>query len=184
MNLMVAVDMNWGIGREGKLLFHLSQDMKRFRKHTEGCTVIYGRKTLETFPGGRPLVKRKNIVMSRQEDYAVEGATVCHSLSHLGRLLGPRPTESIWVIGGESIYRSLLPYCSDAFVTHVWHTFAADAFFPNLADCSDWQPHETLPTMQGINKLAPEPQVLDFSFHRYRQKKTLSLEQLMTYDDR
>ena len=109
MNLIVAVDENWAIGNRNKLLVSIPADMKFFREMTKGNVVVMGRKTMESFPGGQPLKKRTNIVLSRDESYQVKDAVVVHSLEELLEQLKSFPEESIYVIGGESIYRMLLP---------------------------------------------------------------------------
>lgn len=141
MNLIVAVDENWGIGNEGKLLYSISEDMKNFRELTTGKTVILGRKTLSTFPGGKPLKNRKNIVLSSDKGYYVEGATVCHSLEEA---LKEAENDETWVIGGESVYRLFLPYCDNAVVTKIYDgKMKSDKFFPNLDEMPEWKTAET-----------------------------------------
>ncbi len=137
MELIVNVSEHWGIGQGERLLVSIRADLQRFRALTLGGTVILGRKTLGTFPGGRPLKGRRNIVLSTQPDYAPEGAEVAHSLAELQHFLNPE--EQIFVIGGESIYRLLLPYCSRARVTKTYVNLEADRFFPNLDSLPDWQ---------------------------------------------
>lgn len=137
MELIVAVDRGWGIGNKGELLCRVSGDLKSFRALSTGKTVILGSKTLATFPGGRPLKNRRNIILSRRPDYVVEGAEVAHSADELLSMLSPE--EKAVVIGGESIYRLLLPYCKTAYVTKFDGDFEKDAFFPNLDTDPAWQ---------------------------------------------
>jgi len=136
MNLIVAVDSKWGIGKNGKLLVSLKQDMAFFRKMTYGKTVILGRKTLESFPQGRPLKNRKHIVLSHtlesREDIAIVRSM--HDLRQLNVDL-----EDAFVIGGEMVYRMLLPYCDKAFVTKLDRKFDADAYFPDLDADDHWE---------------------------------------------
>ena len=139
MELIVNVTENWGIGLEDRLLVSISADLRRFRQLTTGKTVILGRRTLATFPGGRPLKNRTNIVLSTQPDFASEGALCAHSTAELFRLLQPMHSESLCVIGGEHIYRLLLPYCQWARVTKTYVNLPADRFFPNLDAASTWQ---------------------------------------------
>ena len=113
MHAIVAADKNWGIGRNNELLVRIPNDMKNFRRLTEGNVVVMGRKTLESFPGGKPLPNRVNIVLTRQEGYDGKGAVVVHSEEELREELA-KYTEEIFIIGGESIYRMMLPYCEDA----------------------------------------------------------------------
>ncbi len=139
MNLIVNADRNWAIGKDNKLLVRIPSDMKFFRSMTTGNVVVMGRKTLESFPGGQPLKDRVNIVLSSRPDYQVKGAVVVHSQEELMEELGRYPDKEIYVIGGESVYRSLLPLCTVAHVTKVDHAYEADTFFPNLDELPDWE---------------------------------------------
>lgn len=139
MNLVVAVDKNWGIGYKGDLLVRIKADLKNFAVLTRERAVVLGSNTLATFPGGRILKGRKNIVLNPDPDYAPEGATVAHSIEEAVRLAEEYGSENVWVIGGMSIYRQMLPYCSLAFVTRIDAEFKADAFFPDLDNDPDWE---------------------------------------------
>ena len=132
MNVIVAADKNWGIGKDNKLLVSIPSDMKFFRTQTTGKVVVMGRKTLESFPNGMPLKNRTNIVLTRNPDYEVKGGVVVHSVEELLEVLKPYEEEDIYVIGGDSIYRLLLPYCRTAHVTKIDFAFEADTYFPNL----------------------------------------------------
>ena len=136
---VVAVDKNWGIGNDGNLLFHISEDLKNFRRLTEGKTVILGRKTLATFPKGAPLKNRRNIILSRDESYSVEGAEVARSVEDAVNLLKDEDTDNIVVIGGESIYKQMLPFCDTAIVTKIdSEAEKSDKFFPDLDEDEEW----------------------------------------------
>lgn len=138
MKLIVNVSDNWAIGKDNGLLFHLSQDMKFFREHTTGNTIVMGRKTLESLPNSKPLPNRKNIVLTRNKDYRPEGVTVYTSIDEF--IANTPNRDNVYVIGGESLYRDLLPYCDTAYVTKVEKSVDdADAFMVNLDDDSDWQ---------------------------------------------
>ena len=139
MQAIVAVDRNWGIGYKGSLLVSIPNDHKMFRQETIGKVVVLGRKTLETFPGGRPLEGRTNIILSTNLSYQVKGATVVHNIPELLEELKKYDDDQIYIIGGESIYREMLPYCNVAHVTKVDHVYEADAFFPNLDELEDWE---------------------------------------------
>lgn len=139
MNLIVAVDKNWAIGKENKLLVSIPADMKFFRETTGGKVVVMGRKTLESFPGGKPLKNRNNIVLTTDTSYCVKDALAVHSVEELLEELKKYDREDIYVIGGESIYRQLLPYCRLAHVTKIDHAYEADTYFPNLDDMDDWE---------------------------------------------
>ena len=132
MNTIVACDKNWGIGKDGHLLCHLSGDLKFFKEKTLGKTVIMGRVTLESLPGGHGLPGRRNIVMTHDTDYTAEGAEVVHSLSDLEDAVEETPTDDLFIIGGAKIYEQFLLLCSDVFVTKVDAEFEADRFFLDL----------------------------------------------------
>ncbi len=134
MKLMVAVDQNWAIGRDGALLKPIPADLKYFREKTMGHSVLLGRKTLATFPGGRPLPGRENFILSSAPGYAVEGAKVVSSIEEAVRLC----PEDTFVIGGGSVYHAMLPYCDTAYVTKIHASFPADTWFPNLDALTDW----------------------------------------------
>lgn len=134
MNLIVIVDQNWGIGYEGDQMVYLKPDLKRFQQLTSGHAIILGRKTLATFPGGKPLKNRRNMILSTNPDFKVEGAEVFHSLEELLRVA----PEDSFVIGGASIYRQFLPYCDQAYITRVEKTYPADCYFPNLDQDAHW----------------------------------------------
>lgn len=142
MNLIAAVDKNWAIGMDNKLLVHIPDDMKRFRQMTIGKVVVMGRKTLESFPGGQPLKERVNIVLSKDRDYRVKGAIAVHSIEELSEELKKYKSEDIYVIGGETIYRQLLDQCDTAYITKIDYTYQADAWFPNLDEEDAWQVEE------------------------------------------
>lgn len=139
MNIIVAVDKNWAIGLQNRLLVSIPQDMKFFRETTTGKTVVMGRKTLESFPGGQPLKKRTNIVLTGKKDYQVKDAVICHSVEEVLKEAGNYESDDIYVIGGESIYRELLPYCDKAYVTKIGHAYEADTWFPNLDEDPQWE---------------------------------------------
>lgn len=139
MNLIVAVDKNWAIGKDNKLLVSIPDDMKFFRETTSGKVVVMGRKTLESFPNGKPLKNRVNIVLTRDPNYEVKDAIIVHSKEELDKELKKYNQDDIFVIGGESIYRMMLDDCKKAFVTYVDYAYDADTYFPNLDELSDWK---------------------------------------------
>lgn len=139
MNLIVAVDKNWGIGKDNKLLVSIPADMKFFREETMNKVVVMGRKTLESFPNGLPLKQRTNIVLTKDRNYQVKGAVLVHSLEELLDELRKYDTNEVYVIGGDSVYKLLLPYCDTAHVTKIDYAYEADSFFPNLDEMSEWE---------------------------------------------
>lgn len=135
MQAIVAVSRSWGIGKDGQLLFHISADLQRFKALTTGHTVVMGRKTLQSLPGGRGLPNRRSLVLTRQESFTPERAEPVHSLAELLALAG----DEAFVIGGQEVYEQLLPYCTRAYVTKVFADVPADAFFPNLDEDPHWR---------------------------------------------
>lgn len=139
MNVIAAVDENWAIGNRNELLVRIPADHKFFREETTGKVVILGRKTLQTFPGGLPLKNRENLILSGNEKFNVKDAEVFNSIEELLKRLKEYETEDVYVIGGESIYRQLLPYCDTAHITKIDRAYEADAFFPNLEEDPEWE---------------------------------------------
>ena len=139
MNIIVAVDKNWAIGNQGQLLVSIPEDKKLFRDETMGKVIVMGRKTLESLPGKQPLYGRTNIVLTKNPDYKVKGAVVCHSLSEAMEELGKYPEEDCFIIGGQSIYEQFLPYCNTVHVTYIDYRYSADTYFPNLDQDPSWE---------------------------------------------
>lgn len=138
MIAIAAVSENWGIGKNGQLLFSLPTDMRRFRTLTSYMTVVMGRKTLESFPGGKPLPKRRNIVLTSRTA-PIEGAEIVHSIDELLALVADEPAEEVYVVGGAQVYAALLPHCEKVLLTRVFAPAEADAFFPDLDADPGWQ---------------------------------------------
>ncbi len=138
MNLVVAVDSNWGIGYEGTQQVVIPADRKHFREVTGDGAVIVGRRTLEDFPGGKPLKNRTNIILTRNRNFQVDGALIAHDLHELSGILKNFDRDNVFVIGGDSIYKMLLPYCRLAYLTKIKATPIADRYFPNLDEDPDW----------------------------------------------
>lgn len=138
MNCIVAVDNRWGIGCRQQLLVRIPADMRFFKTMTTGKVVIMGRATLESFPGGKPLPNRVNIVVTRDPGYKVPDAIVVHSIEEAAKIASGYPSEDVYIIGGGSIYRQFLPYCDIAYVTKIDFTYEADTFFPNLDEDAEW----------------------------------------------
>lgn len=138
MNLIAAVDKNWAIGRNNKLLVSIPDDMKFFRETTTGKVVVMGRKTLESFPGKKPLKNRVNIILTSDNSYQVDGAVIVHDMDELHEELKKYDSQDIYVIGGESIYRQLLDECDVAHITKIDFSYEADAWFPNLDEKEEW----------------------------------------------
>lgn len=136
MELIAAVYDDWGIGRNGTQPVALRADRKFFRQTTKGAMVIVGRRTIEDFPGQRPLPGRVNVALTRGNK-PLPGFTVCHCPEQAALLA--KKAKSAFVIGGGSVYRQMLPYCDAAYITKVHCTPTSDTFFPNLDQDEDWQ---------------------------------------------
>ena len=161
MKLIVAADRNWAIGKNNKLMWSIPADMKFFRETTQGNVVIMGRKTLESFPQGQPLKNRVNIVITRNPSYKVKDAVVVHSVEEA--IEESRKYDGdVFVIGGESIYRAMLPYCDTALVTRIDYAYEADTWFPNLAEDEEWEL-----TDEGEEQTCFD---LEYAFTRYERK--------------
>lgn len=147
MNAIVAVYNDWGIGDGETQPVVISADRKHFREVTGGSTVILGRKTLEDFPGKRPLKGRKNIVLSRSSP-DIEGAVVVHSAEEAIQAAGEEPC---FVIGGSSVYRLFYPYLTKVFVTKVFCQPESSCFFQNLDVTPGWKCTEEGPLCEDNN---------------------------------
>lgn len=138
MNIIASADKNWGIGNKGQLLAHVSADMKFFKSKTVGNTVILGRKTLATFPGGKPLKDRENIILTTDKAFDGQGAAVVHSVEELKDYIKDRNSESLYVIGGGTVYSQLMELCDTAYITKFDKEYEADTFIENLDRAEDW----------------------------------------------
>ncbi len=138
MKAIVAVDRNWAIGKDNALLAHLPGDLKYFKEKTLGKVVVMGRQTLESFPGGKPLPGRENIVLTTKDDYPAV-CEICCSKDQLFQCLEGCNPDNIFIIGGEQIYREFLPYCDRVYVTKIDEAFEADKHFPNLDEDTQWE---------------------------------------------
>lgn len=137
MKAIVAVDKNWGIGKKNDLLFSLPADMAYFREKTLNKVVIMGSNTLKSFPGGKPLKNRTNIVLfpggEKRDD-----CIIVESLDELSKTLKNYPADDVFVIGGAMFYKTMLPYCSEVLVTKVDADGGAEVFYENLDALKDW----------------------------------------------
>jgi len=138
MNMIVTADAKWGIGYKDKLLVQIPRNQKLLMEETAGKVVVVGRKGLQTFPQGLPLQGRTTVVLSKNMDYRIKGAVVVHSLEELMKEVEKYPTEDVFVVGGESVFSQLLPYCNVIHVTKIDHTYAADQFFVDLDKDPQW----------------------------------------------
>lgn len=166
MKLIVATDKDWGIGKNNDLLVHLPNDLKFFKEKTLDKIVIMGRNTLESMPGGKPLPKRTNIVISRNPEYIKEGCVMAASVEEAAAkarvLAGEGGEDNIFVIGGASIYEQMLPMCNSCFITRMNKAFGADRFFPNLDENPDFEVVWESPSQ--------EENGVEYKFREYRRK--------------
>ncbi len=162
MKAILAADKNWGIGYNNHLLVSIPSDMKFFRQTTTGKVVVMGRKTLESFPNGMPLKNRINIVLTGNQNYQVKDAVVVHSEDELLDELKKYDTDDIYVIGGESVYRMMLPYCDTVYVTKIDRAFQADTFFPDLDEMDEWEMTEESEEQTCFD--------LEFCFTKYERR--------------
>ena len=140
MDLIAAVYDDWGIGRDGTQPIALSADRKFFRQTTKGAMVIVGRRTIDDFPGRKPLPGRVNVALTRSAD-EIPGFILCRTPEAAAALVQGRDA---FVIGGGSVYRALLPYCTRAYITKVHARPASDTFLPDLDEDREWQLQEVL----------------------------------------
>jgi len=159
MKIIVAVDKHWGIGKDNDLLFNLPLDMKHFKEQTLGKAVVMGSNTLRSLPQGKPLKNRVNIVLSTKDlnagdegclDADRQGLICAKTLDELLAVLKNYPDDGLYVIGGASVYKQMLPYCDEAVVTKVDADGGAEAFFPDLDEADSWVlTNESEPTKDG-----------------------------------
>lgn len=161
MNLIAAVDQNWAIGKDGKLLVQIPADQKYFRELTKGKVIVLGRKTLATFPNGIPLTQRHNIILSSNPNFFVRGGTVVHSINEALDELKQYKEEDIFIVGGASIYRQFLPYCKNVYITKIDYRYQADSYMPNLDKEPEWQ----------VVAESEEQTYFDLEYYFYQYKK-------------
>ena len=163
MKAIVCVDNNWAIGKNNDLLVRIPEDMKRFRAFTTGNVIVMGRRTLESFPNGMPLPNRVNIVLTHNQNFSKKDVIVAHSLEELDEVLETFDDQEIYLVGGDSLYKQLVPMCDEVIVTKVDFEYDADRFFPNLDEDEDWY----------VESVSDEQIYYDIIYHyiTYRRKK-------------
>ena len=139
MRLIAAVDSNWAIGNKGELLVSIPQDKKQFQELTMGGVILGGRKTMEGLPGGTTLKGRKNVILTRKQDYRYSDAVIVHSIEEALEEVKKYPSEDVYCIGGDSVYTQMLPYCDVAHVTKIDFAYEADSHFPDLDEDEEWE---------------------------------------------
>lgn len=162
MDLIVCTDKNWGIGKDGRLLCHLKEDMKYFRKNTIGKVVVMGRSTLESLPNGEPLKDRINVVLTRRQDFEKEGVIVVHDMEELMEELNNYEPGRVMIIGGASVYNEMMDICDRLLVTKVYKEFEADTFIRNI----DEDPNFKVVWSSDVMKEGDT----EFQFFEYRRK--------------
>ena len=163
MNMIVAADKNWGIGKGNSLLVHLPGDLKYFKERTLGKAVVMGRKTLESLPGGRPLPGRTNIVLTANPDYEKEGCVIVRSMDELREKCAEFPADGVMIIGGATLYNGLMEECDSLFITKIYEEFEADAFIKN----ADELPHYKV-VWQSEQQ---EEHGIKYQFFEYKREK-------------
>ena len=163
MNLIVAVDNNWAIGKDNDLLTAIPEDLRFFREMTTNNVIVMGRKTLESFPEAKPLANRTNIVITNNPNYKAKGVTLVYSIDEAMEEIKKYPAEEVFIIGGQTIYEQFLDYCHVAHVTKINYSYDADTYFPNLDDKDGWK-------IQGISEEYTYHD-LDYKFYKYVNKK-------------
>lgn len=141
MKVIVAVDKEWGIGKNNDLLFHLSQDLRYFKEKTLDKVIVMGGNTLLSFPGSKPLPRRLNIVLT--DVFTRDDCIVCPTIDELFIELKKHDTNDVFIVGGAMFYRTMIDYCDEAFVTKVDEIGGAQVFFPNLDEMENWEQIET-----------------------------------------
>lgn len=167
MKLIVAVDNKWGIGKDGDLLLSIPDDMKFFREKTRRAVLVMGYNTLISFPGSKPLPGRMNIVLNNEPGVSAPGTVICGSMEQLFGILADMNSDDVFVIGGGSIYRQLLPYCDTAYITKMRFDGEADTYIPDLDALSEWNvvAESDTKVFDGI----------EYSFVEYRNSKPLKV---------
>lgn len=166
MKSIVAVDNCWGIGKNNDMLFSIPEDMAFFKRETMGKVVVMGRNTLLSLPNGQPLRNRLNIILTRQADFSVPGAIICHSIEEVLERVAAFKSDDVFIIGGDMIYQQFLDYCQEALVTKIYANGDAERFFPNLDRLSHWQLVEESPVKSYGE--------LQYTFCRYVNHQVLS----------
>ncbi|MDO5695888.1 MAG: dihydrofolate reductase [Eubacteriales bacterium] len=154
MKAIVAVEKNWGIGYQGRLLTHIPADLRYFKEKTINKAVIMGRRTFESLPGRQPLPQRHNIILTRDADYQVRGAVVLRSKEAVLEYVKNMQSADVFVIGGEQVYKLFMPETDEIYVTRIDYNYASDVYFPNLDMLPEW----------AVTAVSPEQTHFDISY--------------------
>lgn len=139
MKLIAAVNNNWAIGKGNDLLYDIPSDKKFFRSATKNNIIVIGRKTLESFPGAKPLPYRTNVVLSKNKNYTAENIVLLNTVEDVIKYANEHTEAEVFICGGEEIYRLFLPYCSEALITKIDDVCDAEKFMPNLDRDDNWE---------------------------------------------
>lgn len=167
MNIIVAVDQNYGIGTNQGLLYDLPNDLKYFKEMTMGKVVVMGEKTLFSLPNKKPLPNRTNIVLTNDNSLMVENAKVFNNMQVMLKYLATINPADVFIIGGAMVYEQLLPYCTFAYITHIYSAKPADKYFPNIENLPNWE-------LQSISQKQSQNDT-EFAFAVYKNNRPLPL---------
>lgn len=163
MNIIVAIDRNFGIGKDNHLLISIPEDLKYFKEKTMDKIVIMGKNTFDSLPHKKPLPNRTNIVLTHQ-DIKIDGVIVCHSIkdaiNYVKNNLGYKKLNDIFFIGGESVYKEALPLCDTLYITEIDAEFEADRFFPDISKDLSWR------EVKFENKISKNGILFSFSVYK------------------
>jgi len=158
MNLIVAVDQNWGIGYKGDLLVKIPADMKYFKQKTIHNIVVMGKNTYLSLPV-KPLKNRVNVVLTTDRAFADSGVVVCHDVDSVLRFVSDSPLET-FIIGGQAVYTAFLPYVTAAYITKIYHSFPADKYILPFTDSPQWD-------MVSESEMYTTPEGIEYQFLVY-----------------
>ena len=161
MNMIVTADDNWAIGNRGRRLVSIPSDNRFVQEETQGKVVVLGRRALADLPHRQLLPDRTNLVLTSDPTCRIRGAETLPDLAHLLQKLQAFPSEDVYVLGGESTFRQLLPYCDLIHVTKLHHHYQADAWFPNLDELDEWV----------ITGDSEEQTYFDLEYHFFRYER-------------
>ena len=139
MNIIAAIDLNYGIGHDGKLLFSIPYDLQNFKKLTLNKLVVMGYNTFVSLPGSKPLRNRTNIILTNKIDLNIKEAIICNSITQLAGHIKHYDSDDVFVIGGQMIYAKLIDYCRYAYITKINAIADADRYFPEIDRRKGWK---------------------------------------------
>lgn len=168
MNVIAAVDLNWGIGINCELLEKIPEDMKFFKEKTQGKVIVMGRATLESLPNKKPLEHRINIVLTKNKNYYCEGVILCYSLEELFKELKKYNQDDIFIIGGESIYSQLISHCNKAYITKIYKEYVHNKVLMNFDNDEQWKKIST-------SEKREFKQEIYYSFNIYIKKDNITI---------